>query len=241
MRVGLLLCDHVRPGFRAIAGDYPEIFKRFFDGRPEIEFVEFDLTAGAFPSDLDACEVWITTGSRHSVYEDVPWVIRFAELVRRLDQDRRKLVGICFGAQMIGHALGGRVARADSGWQVGIKDVRISTHEDWMTPAVDGFRILHLNGDQIVTPPARLRVLGSSDGVPVSMIAVDDHFIGFQGHPEFDPLYTSVLMEARRGILIPDDVVDAGLNSLSTAPDTKLLSGWIASFMGLRTPTLGPE
>jgi GMP synthase-like glutamine amidotransferase len=241
MKVGLLLCDHVRPGFRAISGDYPEFFERFFSDRPEIELVEFDLTAGAFPNDLDACDVWVTTGSRHSVYEDVPWVVRFAELVRNLDRDRRKLVGICFGAQMIGHALGGQVARAKNGWQVGIKDVRINTHEDWMTPAVDSFRILHVNGDQIVTPPTRLRVLGSSDGVPVSVIAVEDHFIGFQGHPEFDSIYTSVLMEARRGILIPDDVVDTGLNSLSIGPDTRLLSGWITRFMGLSRPALGPE
>ena len=241
MKVGLLLCDHVRPGFRAISGDYPEFFKRFFSDRPEIDLVEFDLTNGAFPNDLDACDVWITTGSRHSVYEDVPWVLRFADLVRNLDRDRRKLIGICFGAQMIGHALGGLVARADNGWQVGVKDVRISTREDWMIPAVEGFRILHVNGDQIVTPPVRLRVLGSSDGVPVSVIAVEDHFIGFQGHPEFDPIYTSVLMEARRGTLIPDDVVDAGLKSLSFGPDTRLLSDWIANFMGLRTPTLGPE
>ena len=241
MKVGLLLCDHVRPGFRAVAGDYPEFFKRFFADRPEIELVEFDLTAGTFPSDLDACDAWISTGSRHSVYEDVPWVHRFAELVRQLDRDRRKLIGICFGAQMIGHALGGLVARAGTGWQVGIKDVRIDTHEGWMVPAVDGFRILHLNGDQIVTPPTRLRVLGSSDGVPVSVIAVEDHFIGFQGHPEFDSIYTSVLMEARRGILIPDDVVDAGLNSLSYGPDTRLLSGWIASFLGLGAPASSPE
>ena len=241
MKVGLLLCDHVRPGFRAIAGDYPEFFQRLFAELPEIELVEFDLTVGAFPNDLGACDVWIATGSRHSVYEEVPWIIKLGELVRNLDRERRKLVGICFGAQMIGYALGGLVARADSGWQVGVKDVRIRTREDWMVPEVDGFRILHVNGDQIVTPPERLRVLGSSEGVPVSVIAVEDHFIGFQGHPEFDTTYTSVLMEARRGILIPDEIVDAGLRSLSIGPDTRLLSGWIASFMGLRTPALGPE
>jgi len=241
MKVGLLLCDHVRPGFRAVSGDYPEFFKRFFGDRPEIELVEFDLTVGSFPTDLDACDAWIATGSRLSVYEDVPWVVRFAELVRNLDRDRRKLVGICFGAQMIGHALGGVVARAGNGWQAGIKEVRINTRTDWMVPAADGFRILHSNGDQIITPPSRLRVLGSSDGLPVSVIAVEDHFIGFQGHPEFDSIYASVLMEARRGTLIPDDVVDAGLRSLSMAPDTRLLSGWVASFLELETPRLGPE
>ncbi len=113
----------------------------------------FDLTVGEFPEDLDACDAWITTGSRHSVYDDVPWIVRLAELVRALDRERRKLVGICFGAQMIGHALGGEVARAPSGWQVGLKEVRIVTIEPWMSPPADTFRILHSNGDQILTPP----------------------------------------------------------------------------------------
>jgi len=233
VKLGLLLCDHVRPGFRTVAGDYTDFFTRFFADRSGIDLVPFDLTVGEFPIDLDECDAWITTGSRHSVYEDLPWILSLADLVRRLDRERRKLIGICFGAQMIGHALGGEVARAPVGWQAGIKETTVARHEPWMVPRVDTFRILHMNGDQILTPPDRLRVLGSSDGVPVSVVAVGDHFIGFQGHPEFGPAYSAVLMEARRGILIPDEVVDLGLSSLAVAPDTRLLSDWIASFITL--------
>ena len=231
MKLGLLLCDHVRPGFRVVAGDYLEFFARFFVDRPEIELVTFDLLAGEFPLDLDECDAWITTGSRHSVYEDVPWVVTLADLVRRLDREGRKFVGICFGAQMIGHALGGEVARAPAGWQVGIKETRVGSLQPWMVPSADTFRILHMNGDQILTPPERLRVLGSSDGVPVSVIAVGDHFVGFQGHPEFEPAYSAVLMEARRGVLIPEDVVDSGLSSLALPADTRLLCDWITRFI----------
>ncbi len=232
MRLGLLLCDHVRPELAEVAGDYPEFFGRFFSGHPDIEIDVFDLTTGRFPEDLDRADAWIISGSRLSVYEDVPWVNRLADLVRRLDRERRKLVGVCFGAQMIGHALGGEVARASEGWQVGAKEVRLSTHQPWMIPPADGFRILHSNADQILRPPERLRVLGSSDGVPVSVVAVEDHFIGFQGHPEFLPAYSAVLMEARRGTLIPDEVVNTGLSSLAIEPDTELLAAWIASFIG---------
>lgn len=231
MRVGLLLCDHVRPGFRTIAGDYPDFFARFFADQPGIDLVPFDLTVGEFPIDLDECDAWITTGSRYSVYEDIPWIVNLADLVRRLDRERRKLVGVCFGAQMIGHALGGKVARAPVGWQAGIKETRLSAHEPWMLPPADTFQILHMNGDQILTSPDRIRVLGSSDGIPVSLIAVGDHSIGFQGHPEFGLAYSAVLMEARRGILIPDEVVDSGLSSLAVEPDTRLLSQWVASFI----------
>jgi GMP synthase (glutamine-hydrolysing) len=231
MRVGLLLCDHVRPGFRVVAGDYPEFFERFFSDQPGIELVTFDLTVGEFPLDLDECDAWITTGSRHSVYEEVPWVVTLADLVRRLDRERRKLVGVCFGAQMIGHALGGKVAPAPAGWQVGVKEVKVTSREPWMTPPADTFRILHSNADQILAVPDRVRVLGSSDDAPVSVVAVGDHLVGFQGHPEFVPAYSAVLMEARRGVFIPDEVVDAGISSLSAVTNTRLLSDWITRFI----------
>ena len=231
MRLGLLVCDHVLPALRDVAGDYPDFFNRLFLEQPEIEIVEFDLTAGEFPSDLDQCDAWITTGSRLSVYEDVPWVAKFGELVRCLDRDRRKLVGVCFGAQMIAHALGGEVARAPWGWQVGLKHVTIRALKPWMVPAVERFGILHSNDDQVLVPPDRARVLGSGESGPVSLFSVDEHFIGFQGHPEFVPAYSAALMEARRGTLIPSEVVDAALSTLETAPDTPLLSAWIANFI----------
>lgn len=232
MRVGLLLCDHVRPGFQAIAGDYPEFFKRLFAANFEIEIVTFDLAASEFPDDLDECEGWIGSGSRHSVYEDVGWIHRFADLIRRLDHERRQYVGVCFGAQMIGHALGGVVQRAEQGWQVGLKEVEVKESAPWMNPAATSFRILYSNADQIVQTPARIRILGRSPSVPVSLMAVEDHMIGFQGHPEFTSGYASVLMEARRESVISGEVVDAGLASLSGAPDTELLTNWIFRFLG---------
>ena len=230
MKVGLLLSEHVRPGFRAVAGDYPDFFTRFFAEEPHIDFLTFDLSSDEFPTDLDGCDAWLISGSRRSVYEDEPWILRLAELVRRLDQERRKVVGICFGAQMIGHALGGEVARAPNGWQVGIKEVTVKAPQPWIIPPVDTFRILHSNADQILRLPDRIEVLGSSDGVPITMVAVEDHILGFQGHPEFPAAYAAVLMEARRG-LISEELVDAGLASLANVPDTRLLSGWITRFM----------
>jgi len=231
MRVGLLLCDHVRPGFRSVAGDYPDFFDKLFTTHPELVIDCFDLTAGQFPTDLDDYQGWITSGSRLSVNDDIAWIQQMADLVRTLDRERRKLVGICFGAQMIGHALGGTVGRASQGWQVGIKEVTLESVEPWMVPRIDNFRILHSNADQILIAPDRLRILGSSAEVPISVIAVEEHFVGFQGHPEFVPAYSAVLMEARRGTLIPDAIVEAGLASLALPPHTDLLSDWIASFL----------
>jgi len=228
VKVGLLLCDHVRPGFQVVAGDYSEFFERLL---PSQELVVFDLPAGEFPQDLDSCDGWITSGSRHSVYEDVDWIARFAGLVRTLHDQGRQLVGVCFGAQMIAHALGGTVGPAATGWAVGVKDVEVVSKEPWMNPAVDSFRILHSNADQISSLPPGARLLGRAREVPVSALAVDDHIIGFQGHPEFSAAYSAVLMEGRRDTPIPTAVVEAGLQSLREPPDTDLLASWIQRFL----------
>ena len=209
MRVGLLLCDHVRPEFGSIAGDYPDFFARFLPGQ---EWEVFDLSAGEFPGTLGSCDAWLTSGSRHSVYEAVDWIENFVGLIRQLHQEQRRLLGICFGAQMMAHALGGRVERAPVGWQVGIKEAEFS----------DGrrLRIIHSNADQITDLAPEMVRLATSDTNPNEVVAVGDHFLGLQGHPEFTADYAAGLMEARRGSLIPEDVVEAGLASLVDPPDT---------------------
>ncbi|MGQ0849306.1 MAG: type 1 glutamine amidotransferase [Actinomycetota bacterium] len=231
MRIGLLISDHVRPEYHPVAGDYLDMFHRLFVPHPEIELDPFDLTQGELPDELDGHAGWIGTGSRYSAYDKIGWIERYADLVRRFDAERRRFVGICFSHQMIGHALGGRVQRAPNGWQAGIRDVEVSATEAWMEPPAARFRIIHSNQDQIVEPPAKARVLGTSPEVPVSVLAVDNYLLGLQGHPEFDPAYSAATMEGRRGRVIPEKVVEAGLASLSDPPDTALLGGWIARFL----------
>jgi GMP synthase-like glutamine amidotransferase len=229
IRVGLLLADHVRPGYQVIGGDYPDYFATLL---PQAELVVYDLAQAQFPDRAGECQGWIISGSRHSVYEQVPWVERLADLVRGLEAESAPLVGVCFGAQMIAYAMGGEVAAAPGGWTVGTHRVEVLSSEPFMAPSVASFRILYSNRDQILSLPARARLLGRAEAVPVSMLAVGDHVVGFQGHPEFTLAYASVLMEARRGTLIPDEVVGAGLAALEP-PDTGLLAAWIANFLGL--------
>jgi hypothetical protein len=63
------------------------------------------------------------------------------------------------------------------------------------------------------------------------MLGVGDNLIGIQGHPEFEPDYSRALMESRRGHLIPEETVDAGLATLASEPDTDRLARWILDFV----------
>lgn len=229
LRLGLLVCDHVSPEFTGVAGGYPDMFRRLFARHEAIELIPYDLTSGQFPTTPGECDAWITTGSRRSVYDGEPWIEQLAGLVRAMASSDRPYVGVCFGHQMIAHALGGRVERAAAGWGVGIKEVVVPDPPQWL--GVGSFRVLNSHSDQITDLPPGTRVLGGNDHCPVSLITLGETMLGIQGHPEFQPALVAALLRARRGRLIPAEVSDAGLSSLAIPPDTDLLADAIVRYI----------
>lgn len=223
LRLGLLVCDHVRPELRAISGDYEDMFRRLFAGHDEVDVVVYDAIGGELPGAPGECDAWLTTGSRHSVNDDAPWIRALEGFVREVAAARVLFIGICFGHQLIAKAMGGSVVRSQRGWGVGVKEVEVSPE----LGLGDSYRVLTSHQDQVETIPPGGEVLGWNEHCPVSMLRVGETLIGIQGHPEFDAEYSAALMELRRGSVIPEEAVDAGLASLDDAPDSGRLAEWI--------------
>lgn len=232
MQIGLLQCDHVSEQFRHISADYPEVFRALFARHaPQIELRVYDVCHGELPAQVDECAGYITTGSRYSVYDDVEWIDQLADFVRRVYQANQKFVGICFGHQMIAHALGGKVAKADSGWGIGIKAVNLSQQRDWMTPQLASYQLLLSHQDQVLVAPRGAEVLGGNEHCPISMLAIGDNMLGIQAHPEFSVEYARELMEARRE-RIGSATVDQAQTTLLTPTDSAVIVRWIEAFFG---------
>ncbi|MGH8913949.1 MAG: type 1 glutamine amidotransferase [Acidimicrobiia bacterium] len=227
MRLGLLLCDHVRLELREVYGDYADVFRRVFAGHDEVDIVPYDVIDGELPADPAECDAWITTGSRHSVNDDQPWIRALEEFVRRVAATDVPFVGICFGHQLIAKALGGTVVRSERGWGVGLKEVAVRQG----LGLGDSYRVLTSHQDQVATIPPGSEVLGWNDHCPISMLGMGAHMIGIQGHPEFDVAFSRTLMELGRGRVIPDQTVVEGLASLNGLPDSERLADWIATFL----------
>jgi GMP synthase-like glutamine amidotransferase len=131
--VGLLLCDHLDPEPAAVAGDYPELYPAAF-GAHGLDIRVYEATQGELPTDLDECDAWMVSGSRHSAYDDDAWISELSELIATIVTQKRPLAGICFGHQLAALALGGEVTRADAGWGVGGRTFDVVNRAPWMGP-----------------------------------------------------------------------------------------------------------
>src|SRR5690349_5438806 len=172
MRIGLLECDHVAARYLPIAGDYAEMFTAMVaEADPGAEVVDFDVRNGELPDSPHDCEAWLCTGSSASVYEDEPWIDAAATFVRDVRDAGVPFVGICFGHQLLAHALGGRTQRAATGWGVGALTMDVTDGARWMEPPLQSATLLYSHQDQVTELPLGGRVLAGAAHCPVAMLA----------------------------------------------------------------------
>lgn len=226
-KIGLLLCDHVLDPYLHINGSYPEMFAKLL---PDLELVNYFVCDNHFPDSVDACDGYISSGSKYSVYEDIDWIIRLKSFVAEIDQAQKKFIGVCFGHQLLAESTGGKVEKSDKGWCVGVHSFDVYQQAAWMNKAPNPVNILMMCQDQVSTLPPDTQVLGGNEICPNGIIQKGNHMLGIQGHPEFSKAYDRKLMEdrvARMG----KETVDSGLASLEKEVHREVLAEWMTDFL----------
>ena len=131
---------------------------------------------GPLPA-LDGVDYVIVFGAVSSVNDPDPWIAEELAWLRGADHAGVPVLGICFGAQALCAALGGRVEameRKEIGW------VRVESLDHDLIPAGPW---LEFHGDRCL-PPAGATVLARND-LAVQAFRVGRHF-AVQFHPEVD-------------------------------------------------------
>ncbi|MEA3195733.1 MAG: hypothetical protein QOD26_4066 [Betaproteobacteria bacterium] len=225
MKIGLLECDDVVGRFPEVKGGYREMFAALLPG---FDFRYYEAHRGELPSAARECDAWLCTGSKYSVYDGTQWIADLAAFIRSLGE--MKFVGICFGHQMLAHAMGGEVAKAKQGWGVGVLPVDVLRKEPWMDPPLERIRIQHMHQDQVQKLPEKSILLGRSPHCDVGMFRIGETMLGIEGHPEFTVEYGAALIRARRA-LIGEDGARRALDSLKGKADGSVVGSWIARFL----------
>ena len=133
---------------------------------------------GALPP-LDGVDHVVVLGAVWSVYEDAvsDWIGAELDWIRAADAAGVPILGICFGAQALTAALGGRVERAprmEVGW---------TTVETLDPSLVEEGPWLEFHGD-VCFPPREARVLARNE-VCIQAFSIGPH-LAVQFHPEVD-------------------------------------------------------
>lgn len=234
MKVGILQADVLREELQPTFGQYSWMFESVLGSAAQehghsAAFRVYDVRHNEYPDDLDDCDGYIITGSRHSVYDDLAWIQTLRGYVGALHDARKKLVGICFGHQLIAHALGGETLPAPNGWAVGVHRMRVVAPHGAMTPAQNAVSLLSSHKDQVAALPPHARLLGATDFCPKASFALGDHILTFQGHPEFTKPYAEALMRARETLI--GHAFAPGIASLAEATDEAVVARWIVNFI----------
>ncbi len=160
----------------------------------------------------------IVTGSPARLGDRTDWMLRGLRYLRSLDAAQTPTLGICFGHQMLGEALGGRVAPNPNGREIGT--VAITAHHD--NPLLepdDPFtaNVSHL--DSIVELPPDATVLAQTELEPHALVRFSETTWGVQFHPEMDAkIVAEYLLERRAAIESEGIDVEARLAGLGDAP-----------------------
>jgi GMP synthase-like glutamine amidotransferase len=229
--LGLLQCDDIAEPLQPEHGNYPAMFATLF-GRldQDISLRTYDVRTGEYPENRSECSGYLTTGSRHSLTDGLPWVDDLLEFIRQLHRTKTPFFGVCFGHQALACALGGDVQTSPKGWGVGVSFNKVVQKKPWMQPASDQLDILVSHQDQISRLPEGAEILAESTFCPYFMIQVGEHMASVQGHPEFTPAYSAALMDARKH-RIPADCIRDAKATLNATLDDLTLAQWIVNFL----------
>lgn len=179
----------------------------------------------------------IITGSWAMVTDRLGWSEATADWIRKAMDIHMPLFGVCYGHQLMAHALGGGVGYHAAGLEVGCQEIELlpSAASDPLAGALPSHFAAHLTHLQtVLTLPPSAVVLARSSHDPHQIVRYGPHAISTQFHPEFTPSISAACVTRRADMLRSEGRdPDAMLSDLLETPVAQgLLRRFVQTYVG---------
>lgn len=187
-----------------------------------------------FPDPLDY-DVIVPLGARWAVYDErVPWIADESAMIRRALDAGVGVLGVCFGGQLLAHALGGTVTRSPHP-EVGWHDVH--SDDPALVPPGPWFQ---WHFDRLTAPPQAVVVARNARA---TQAFAQGHALGLQFHPEVDTALVQQWIDEDHGgdiTALGMDADDLAARTVDLADDAaRRLRLLVAGFLGRLTDETG--
>ncbi|AGA34041.1 GMP synthase [Thioalkalivibrio nitratireducens DSM 14787] len=212
------------PCLNPLPGDYEDWIAAGMGWDPaQVRVV--DAAAGDMLPDLHRISGIAITGSGAMVTDQALWISRASEWLAQAVEQQVPVLGICFGHQLLAHALGGRVGYNPQGVEVGTVDLKLSREaaDDPLFSVLPERMPAQLSHRQsVLALPPGARLLGRSAMEAHQGFAFGPRAWGVQFHPEFDHRIVGCFVEHYREILAEQGAsADALHAAIRPAPQSR--------------------
>ena len=184
-------------------GDQSEWFRKALDGLGITTQTVHPEAGDALP-DVQQVAGAIITGSWSMVTDRADWSERTAAWVREMVAADRALLGVCYGHQLMAHALGGTVDYPPLGREVGCHQVALAAaakNDDFFADMPEQFGAYLTHEQSVLVPPPGATVLARSEHDAHQILRYGPRALSVQFHPEFTAPLMAACIQRRAALL----------------------------------------
>ena len=149
----------------------------------------------------------IITGSWSMVTDREEWSEKTAEWIRQAMFFDIPLFGVCYGHQLMAHALGGIVANNPYGGEAGIVEIELTANGKrnlLLDNFPERFSACSFHQQSVLEPPADCDILATSEKDGCQILRYATSAFSVQFHPEFTP-----------------EIIQSACDTIDLSPDTR--------------------
>jgi len=182
-----------------------------------------DVKHGDPLPDANECSGVVVTGSHDMVTDNLPWSVRIVEWIPLLLYKRIPFLGICYGHQLLAHAIGGKIGFHPGGTEIGTVEIKLLPEcvDDPLFCSIPSAFSAHVTHRQtVILLPNRAVRLAMNTFEPNHAFRIGKCAWGVQFHPEYTAdIMRSYIINEKRDLLREGINIRSVLDSVRETPE----------------------